>query len=87
MLAASQRQSKEKKEKNTKMPTSTLKVAMACGGCEAAVRRVLEATPGVQAVAIDLKAQRVDVTGDAALDALLDVVNKAGKKAEAWPGQ
>jgi len=69
------------------MPTSTLKVAMACGGCEAAVRRVLEATPGVTAVTIDLKEQKVQVTGDAALDTLLGVVNAAGKKAEAWPGR
>ena len=71
---------------------------MACSGCEAAVRRVLEATPGVSSVAVDLAAQRVTVgvaaaggsgSGSAAAAALtpeevLAAVAKSGKKAELW---
>ena len=52
-------------------------ILMLADGCEAAVRRVLTATPGVQAVNIDLAAQKVEVTGDAALPARLVA---AGKK-------
>lgn len=71
-----------------------LRVDMACSGCEAAVKRVLEATPGVSSVSVDLAAQRVRVDvedgvgagGAAALtpEDVLAVVAKSGKKAELW---
>ena len=62
-----------------------LRVDMACSGCEAAVKRVLEATPGVSSVSVDLAAQRVRV-GVAALtpEEVLAAAAKSGKKAELW---
>ncbi|KAK9831367.1 hypothetical protein WJX81_006216 [Elliptochloris bilobata] len=65
--------------------TVTLKVAMMCGGCEGAVRRVLNNMPGVQKVDIDLPSQKVVVTGDVTQDAVLQTVAKSGKKTELWP--
>ena len=60
---------------------------MACSGCEAAVKRVLEATPGVSSVSVDLAAQRVRVgVGAAALtpQEVVAAAAKSGKKAELW---
>lgn len=65
---------------------------MACSGCEAAVKRVLEATPGVSSVAVDLAAQRVRVGVGAGAGAgaaltpeeVVAAAAKSGKKAELW---
>lgn len=69
------------------MPTIDLRVAMACGGCEAAVKRALEATPGIASVAVDLAAQKVSVTTDTLTpDAVLQAARKTGKAADLWSG-
>lgn len=63
-----------------------LRVDMACSGCSSAVQRVLEATPGVSSVSIDLAAQKVSVgvtPGTTAAD-VLAAVEKSGKKASFW---
>lgn len=99
------KKTKQKNANNTQdnAPTTTsttaaafvdLRVDMACSGCEAAVKRVLEATPGVSSVAVDLAAQRVRVgvagtgagAGAAALtpEEVLAAAAKSGKKAELW---
>lgn len=90
---------KRKTQENAPTTTTTeaavveLRVDMACSGCEAAVRRVLEATPGVSSVSVDLAAQRVRVgvspSSAAAAPALtpeevLAAAAKSGKKAELW---
>ncbi|CAL5226946.1 g9830 [Coccomyxa viridis] len=66
------------------MPEVALKVAMACSGCEGAVRRVLQNKPGVQSVDIDLAQQKVLVTGDVSQEDILQTVSKTGKKTELW---
>ena len=67
--------------------TIDLRVAMACAGCEGAVRRVLEATPGVEKVAIDLAAQKVSVaTTSLTADDVLAAARKSGKQADLWTG-
>lgn len=59
---------------------------MACAGCEGAVRRVLEAAPGVTGVTIDLAAQRVSVTAAEGVtpEAVLAAARASGKAAELW---
>ncbi|CAI7784377.1 unnamed protein product [Closterium sp. NIES-54] len=44
--------------------TVHLKVAMPCGGCSAAVKRVLEKMEGVKSFDISLENQKVTVVGD-----------------------
>lgn len=62
------------------MTTTTLRVAMACGGCSSAVERVLMKTPGVTGVKIDMGAQTVAVEGSAAPDVLVAAIKGAGKE-------
>ena len=64
--------------------TITLKVAMACSGCSAAVERVLGKTPGVTSVETNLDDQRVVVVTDGSVgkDKVLAVVAKTGKACE-----
>ena len=64
--------------------TITLKVAMPCGGCSAAVERVLGKTPGVTSVECSLDDQRVVVVTDGTIgkDKVLAVVGKTGKACE-----
>ncbi|KAK9812871.1 hypothetical protein WJX72_005031 [[Myrmecia] bisecta] len=61
------------------MPEVALKVAMSCGGCEAAVRRVLGKLEGVESVNVDMQQQKVVVTGTASPEAVLQTVAKTGK--------
>ena len=64
--------------------TITLEVAMPCGGCSAAVERVLGKTPGVTSVECSLEDQRVVVVTDGTIgkDKVLAVVGKTGKACE-----
>jgi len=66
------------------MPTVDLKVSMACGGCAAAVKKVLLNMPGVTGVEVDLDVQKVSVAGDVPAADLLAAVQGAGKAAEMW---
>lgn len=61
-----------------------LKVAMMCGGCEGAVRRVLTKMEGVQDVNIDLPSNKVVVKGDVQPQDVFETVAKTGKKTEFW---
>jgi Cu+-exporting ATPase len=53
---------------------------MHCSGCAGAVRRVLQATPTVTAVSVDLQGGRATVEASAAIDAasLISAVEDAG---------
>ncbi len=62
----------------------TLKIdGMTCGGCKAAVERILKAQAGVQAVSVDLDAGSASVSSDgaAAPEALASAVSAAGYEA------
>ncbi|KAK9817325.1 hypothetical protein WJX74_004421 [Apatococcus lobatus] len=61
-----------------------LKVGMTCGGCEAAVRKVLGKLDGVQSVDVDLPSQKVLVKGDVTPEAVVSQVSKTGKPTELW---
>ena len=51
---------------------------MTCGGCVAAIKRVLQRVPGVSRVEVDLAAGRAQVAGAAASEALIAAVESAG---------
>jgi len=55
------------------------RVGMTCAGCAKAVQSVLEKTPGVDGVAIDVGAQQVTVTGSATKQSVMDAISKTGK--------
>jgi len=52
---------------------------MTCGGCEKAVRAVLDKTKGVEKVDVDLTAQQVTVIGSASKESLIKAIKKTGK--------
>ena len=57
---------------------------MTCGHCEAAVRRALEAVPGVtRVVAVDRGRNIASVEGDADVAALIAAVKEEGYQASA----
>ncbi|GJP30087.1 hypothetical protein CLOM_g22301 [Closterium sp. NIES-68] len=64
--------------------TVHLKVAMPCGGCSAAVKRVLEKMEGVQSFDISLEKQKVTVVGDVKPQDVFDKVAKTGKATSWW---
>ncbi|KAI3963085.1 hypothetical protein MKW92_016346 [Papaver armeniacum] len=64
--------------------TVVLKVAMSCGGCSGAVKRVLDKTQGVESYDIDMEQQKVTVKTNLAPDVVLQAVAKTGKKTSFW---
>ncbi|CAI5466940.1 unnamed protein product [Closterium sp. Yama58-4] len=64
--------------------TVHLKVAMPCGGCSAAVKRVLEKMEGVKSFDISLENQKVTVVGDVTPQEVFDKVAKTGKATSWW---
>lgn len=51
---------------------------MTCGHCSAAVKRALEAVPGVSNATVDLSAGSATVDGDAPVDALVKAIVDEG---------
>ncbi len=51
---------------------------MSCDHCSAAVKRALEAVPGVESATVDLGAGSASVAGSAPLEALLEAVSEEG---------
>jgi len=54
---------------------------MTCGHCSAAVKRALEAVPGVDSATVDLDAGSATVAGSAPVDALIEAIGAEGYKA------
>ncbi|VVA97133.1 unnamed protein product [Arabis nemorensis] len=57
---------------------------MTCEGCVGAVKRVLGKMEGVESFDVDIKEQKVTVTGKVEPAAVLQTVSKTGKKSEFW---
>lgn len=55
------------------------RVGMTCEGCANAVRNVLQKTPGVESVDIDVASQQVTTTGTAAKATVMEAIAKTGK--------
>lgn len=68
-----------------RLKTVELKVAMTCGGCVGAVKRVLGKMQGVEMYDIDLKEQKVTVKGNVKPEDVLATVSKTGKATTYWP--
>ncbi|KAL6518314.1 Cytosolic copper metallochaperone [Orobanche minor] len=70
----------------TQSQTVVLKVAMSCGGCVGAVKRVLEKMEVVESFDIVLKEQKVTVKvkDNVQPDVVLQAVSKTGKKTCFW---
>ncbi|KAK6917671.1 Heavy metal-associated domain, HMA, partial [Dillenia turbinata] len=62
-----------------------MRVHMDCAGCESKIRKALKKLKGVDDVDVDLRMQRVTVTGWVDADKVLKTVRKTGKTAEFWP--
>ena len=71
-------------QNSTMSQTVVLKVAMSCGGCSGAVKRVLGKMEGVESFDIDMEQQKVTVKGNVEPEAVLQTVAKTGKKTEFW---
>lgn len=65
-----------------RMTEVVLKVDMTCGGCKSAVERVLGKMDGVESFDVNLEEQKVVVKGSVTPEAVLEKIQKTGKKAE-----
>ncbi|KAL5068753.1 hypothetical protein RYX36_019640 [Vicia faba] len=65
--------------------TIVLKVSIHCQACKKKVIKILQGIYGVTSVTIDLKQQKVIVTGNVSSDVLIMKLTKTGKHAELWP--
>ncbi|XP_048550437.1 copper transport protein ATX1, partial [Triticum urartu] len=67
--------------------TVVLKVAMSCGGCSGAVKRVLTKMEGVESFDIDMEQQKVTVKGNVKPEDVFQTVSKTGKKTAFWEAE
>ncbi|XP_042493792.1 heavy metal-associated isoprenylated plant protein 23-like [Macadamia integrifolia] len=73
------------KKKRKQMQTVELKVRMDCEGCELKVKKTLSSLKGAKSVDVNLKQQKVTVTGYVEPNKVLKKAQSTGKKAEFWP--
>ncbi|XP_031494419.1 heavy metal-associated isoprenylated plant protein 28 [Nymphaea colorata] len=62
-----------------------MRVHMDCAGCEIKIRKALQRLQGVDSIDIDMRMQKVTVTGHADPKKVLKTVRKTGRRAELWP--
>ncbi|OWM79923.1 heavy metal-associated isoprenylated plant protein 24-like [Punica granatum] len=74
---------KKKKKKQTQ--TVALKVRMDCEGCARKMKAVLSNVKGAKSVDVDLKQQKVTVTGYVNQKRVLEAAKATKKKVEPWP--
>ncbi|KAF7805095.1 heavy metal-associated isoprenylated plant protein 35 [Senna tora] len=65
--------------------TCVLKVSIHCEGCKRKVKKVLQSIDGVYNINMDLRKQKVVVTGNVDSETLIKKLTKTGKHAELWP--
>ncbi|KAJ6873990.1 hypothetical protein NC651_032736 [Populus alba x Populus x berolinensis] len=61
-----------------------MRVHMDCAGCESKVKNALEKVKGVDDIDIDMRLQKVTVTGWADQKKILKTVRKTRRRAELW---
>lgn len=74
-----------KKKKRKQINTVNLKVRMDCEGCARKMKNVLSHLKGVKSVDVDLKQQKVTVTGFMEAKKVLAAAKATKKKVELWP--
>ncbi|EXC06691.1 hypothetical protein L484_021527 [Morus notabilis] len=77
--------SSKKRKKKKQMQTVALKVRMDCEGCARKVKSVLSGVKGAKSVDVDLKQQKVTVTGYVEPKKVLKAAQSTKKKVEMWP--
>ncbi|KAL9446776.1 hypothetical protein AB3S75_014440 [Citrus x aurantiifolia] len=75
----------KKKKKKKQMQTVALKVRMDCDGCARKMKSVLSSVKGAKSVDVDLKQQKVTVTGFVEPKKVLAAAKATKKKVEIWP--
>ncbi|KAI4389218.1 hypothetical protein MLD38_001466 [Melastoma candidum] len=73
------------KKKKKQMTTVALKVRMDCDGCARKMKSVLSSVKGAKSVDIDMKQQKVTVTGYVDAKKVLEAARSTKKKVELWP--
>ncbi|KAL2453952.1 HMA domain-containing protein [Abeliophyllum distichum] len=68
-----------------KNKTWILRTSIHCEGCKKKVKKILNQVHGVENVEVDIKQQKVIVTGNVDGDSLIKKLIKSGKNAELWP--
>ncbi|CAI9764279.1 unnamed protein product [Fraxinus pennsylvanica] len=68
--------------RDIKNKTWILKTSIHCEGCKRKVKKILNQVQGVENVEVDIKQQKVIVTGNVEGDSLINKLTKSGKKAE-----
>lgn len=74
-----------KKKKRKQINTVNLKVRMDCEGCARKMKNVLSHLKGVKSVDVDLKQQKVTVTGFMEAKKVLAAAKATKKRVELWP--
>ncbi|XP_015885549.1 heavy metal-associated isoprenylated plant protein 24 [Ziziphus jujuba] len=74
-----------KKKKKKQIQTVALKVRMDCEGCARKMKKVLSEVKGAKSVDVDLKQQKVTVTGYVEAKKVLKAAQATKKKVEMWP--
>ncbi|KAJ4839931.1 Heavy metal-associated isoprenylated plant protein 24 [Turnera subulata] len=75
----------KKGKKKKQMQTVALKVRMDCEGCERKMKSVLSGVKGAKSVDVDMKQQKVTVTGYVDPKKVLEAAKATKKKVEMWP--
>lgn len=75
----------KKGKKRKQMQTVALKVRMDCEGCERKIKSVLSGVKGAKSVDVDMKQQKVTVTGNVEPKKVLKAAQSTKKKVEMWP--
>ncbi|WJX13255.1 hypothetical protein P8452_03660 [Trifolium repens] len=81
----SQPQPPEQHSQHLNFKTTVLKVSIHCEGCKRKVHKILQGIHGVNDINIDLRQQKVIVTGNVNSDILIKKLTKTGKHVELWP--
>ncbi|XP_045816229.1 heavy metal-associated isoprenylated plant protein 35-like [Trifolium pratense] len=81
----SQPQPPEQHSQHLNFKTTVLKVSIHCEGCKRKVHKILQGIHGVNDIKIDLRQQKVIVTGNVNSDILIKKLTKTGKHVELWP--
>ncbi|PON63486.1 Heavy metal-associated domain containing protein [Parasponia andersonii] len=77
--------SSAKRKKKKQIQTVSLKIRMDCEGCARKVKSVLSGVKGAKSVDVDLKQQKVTVTGYVEPKKVLKAAQSTKKKVEMWP--
>ncbi|TKY52249.1 Copper transport protein ATX1 [Spatholobus suberectus] len=75
----------EPKEAEEHVQPVVLRVSIHCEGCKRKVKKILQAIDDVHNIDIELRQQKVVVTGNVNSETLIKKLTKAGKHAELWP--